>query len=142
MIRTVSLWIRINGKFSHPLYQDKKQTRLTQQHGEYYLRCAGRWYRVGNDPLLALDAKAAKQKLLRDVERCIVPITEALPHLNPPAQTRLTLGAAIASYLTTGKFNVLAPYQLLSLRFAVIVRIFPNRLHGHFGHAIEFRQRV
>jgi hypothetical protein len=38
MIRTVSLWIRINGKFSQPLYQDNKQTRLKLQDGEYYLR--------------------------------------------------------------------------------------------------------
>jgi hypothetical protein len=38
MIRTVSLWIRINGKFSQPLYQDNKQTRLKLPDGEYYLR--------------------------------------------------------------------------------------------------------
>jgi hypothetical protein len=41
MIRTVSLWIRINGRFSLPLYKDDKQTRLKPQDGEYYLRCAG-----------------------------------------------------------------------------------------------------
>jgi hypothetical protein len=61
MIRTVSLWIRSNGKFSKPSYQDNKQTRLKAQDGEYYLRCAGRWYPVGNDPLLALDAKRPRK---------------------------------------------------------------------------------
>jgi hypothetical protein len=103
MIRTVSLWIRVRGKFSQPRYQDNKQTRLKPQDGEYYLRCAGKWYPVGNDPLLALDAKAAKEKLLRAVERGAVPESEALPHLNPPAQTRLSVRAAIFTYLTTGK---------------------------------------
>jgi len=32
----------------------------------------------------------------------------------------------------------LAPYQFMSLRLAVIVRIFPHRLHRHLCHAIEF----
>ena len=104
MIRTVSLWIRINGKFSQPLYKDDKQTRLKPQDGEYYLRCAGKWYPVGNDPLLALDAKAAKEKLLRAVERGTVAESEALPHLNPPTEeTRLTVESAINTYMTTGK---------------------------------------
>ncbi len=104
MIRAVSLWIRINGKFSQPLYQDNKQTRLRPQDGEYYLRCARKWYPVGNDPLLALDAKAAKEKLLRAVEPGTVPASEALPHLNPPTEeTRLTVAAAINDYMTTGK---------------------------------------
>ena len=77
---------------------------MKPQEGEYYLRYAGKWEAVGSDPLLALDAKAAKEKLLRDVERGVVPITEALPHLNPPAQeARLSVGAAISTYLTTGK---------------------------------------
>ncbi|PYV67508.1 MAG: hypothetical protein DMG96_39095 [Acidobacteria bacterium] len=103
MIRTVSLWIRINGKFSQPLYKDDKQTRLKPQDGEYYLRCAGKWYPVGNDPLLALDAKAAKEKLLRAVERGVAE-SEALPHLNPPTEeTRLTVESAINTYMTTGK---------------------------------------
>jgi hypothetical protein len=100
---SVSLWIRVRGKFSQPLYQDNKQTRLKPQDGEYYLRCAGKWYPVGNDPLLALDAKAAKEKLLRAVERGTVPESEALPHLNPPAnEARLSVGAA-STYLTTGR---------------------------------------
>jgi integrase len=104
MIRTVSLWIRVRGKFSQPLYQDNKQTRLMAQDGKYYLRCAGKWYPVGNDPLLALDAKAAKEKLLRAVERGTVPELEALPHLNPPTEeTRLTVESAINTYMTTGK---------------------------------------
>jgi hypothetical protein len=103
MIRTVSLWIRINGKFK-PLYQDNKQTRLRPQDGDYYLRCAGKWYPVGNDPLLALDAKAAKEKLLRAVERGTVPESEALPHLDPPTEgARLTVESAINTYMTTGK---------------------------------------
>jgi hypothetical protein len=104
MIRTVSLWIRIMGKFSQPLYQENKQMRLKPQDGEYYLRCAGKWYPVGNDPLLALDAKAAKEKLLRAVERGTVPAFEALPHLSPPTEeTRLTVESAINTYMTTGK---------------------------------------
>ena len=32
------------------------------------LRCAGKWEAVGSDPLLAQDAKARKEKLLREVE--------------------------------------------------------------------------
>jgi integrase/recombinase XerD len=106
MTRTVSLWIRPKGCSSQikPTYFDSKQTRLKPQEGEYYLRYAGKWEAVGSDPLLALDAKAAKEKLLRDVERGVVPITEALPHLNPPAEeARLSVGAAISTYLTTGK---------------------------------------
>jgi integrase len=104
MIRTVSLWIRVRGKFSQPLYHDNKQTRLKPQNGEYYLRCAGKWYPVGSDPLLALDAKAAKEKLLRAVERGIVPESEALVHLNPPTnETRLSVESAISTYMTTGK---------------------------------------
>jgi hypothetical protein len=103
MIRTVSLWIRSHGKFSKPLYQDNKQTRLKLQDGEYYLRCAGEWEAVGIDPLLAQDAKARKEKLLRDIERGVVPL-EALPHLHPPTeQPRLTLAVAICQYMTTGK---------------------------------------
>jgi hypothetical protein len=71
MTRTVSLWIRPKGCSSQikPTYFDSKQTRLKPQEGEYYLRYAGKWEAVGSDPLLALDAKAAKEKLLRDVER-------------------------------------------------------------------------
>ena len=114
MIRTVSLWIRVSGKFSQPLYQDidadvalfaiHKQTRLRPQDGEYYLRCAGKWFPVGNDPLLALDAKAAKEKLLRAVERGTVPESEALPHLNPPTEEiRLTVESAINTYMTIDK---------------------------------------
>ena len=106
MIRTVSLWIRPKGCSNQikAAYLDSKHTRLKPQVGEYYLRYAGKWEAVGSDALLALDAKAAKEKLLRDVERGVVPIAEALPHLNPPAQeARLSVGAAISTYLTTGK---------------------------------------
>jgi hypothetical protein len=104
MIRTVSLWIRIQGKFSQPLYQDNKQTRPKPQDGEYYLRCAGKWEAVGSDPLLAQDAKARKEKLLRDMERGVVPVSKALPHLHPPTeQPRLTVAVAISTYMTTGK---------------------------------------
>jgi integrase/recombinase XerD len=104
MIRTVSLWIRIQGKFSQPLYQDNKQTRPKPQDGEYYLRCAGKWEAVGSDPLLAQDAKARKEKLLRDMERGVVPVSKALPHLHPPTeQPRLAVAVAISEYMTTGK---------------------------------------
>jgi hypothetical protein len=104
MIRTVSLWIRFKGKFSQPLYQDNKQTRLRPQDGEYYLRYAGKSYPVDNDPLVALDAKSTKEKLLRAVDRGTVPESEALPHLNPPTEeTRLTLESATNTYMTTGK---------------------------------------
>jgi len=37
MIRTVSLWIRIDGKYVHPTYANSKQTQLKPQDGEYYL---------------------------------------------------------------------------------------------------------
>ncbi|MGB8583303.1 MAG: hypothetical protein WCD47_20970 [Candidatus Sulfotelmatobacter sp.] len=98
------MWIRSYGKFSKPLYQDNKQTRLKSQDGEYYLRCAGKWEAVGSDPLLAQDAKARKEKLLRDIERGVVPVPEALPHLHPPTeQPRLTVAVAIREYMTTGK---------------------------------------
>ncbi len=53
---------------------------------------------------LALDAKAQKEKLLREMERGMVPVTEALPHLkSPKEEPRLTLAAAISEYMTTGK---------------------------------------
>jgi hypothetical protein len=104
MIRTVSLWIRINGKFEHPSYTSSRHSQLKPQRGEYYLRFTGRWEVVGSDPLLALDAKAAKEKLLRDMERGVVSLTEPLPHLKlPEGETRLTVAAAINEYLTTGK---------------------------------------
>jgi hypothetical protein len=49
MIRTVSLWIRIDGKYVHPNYANGKQTQLRPQDGEYYLRYAGKWHPVGSD---------------------------------------------------------------------------------------------
>jgi hypothetical protein len=53
---------------------------------------------------LALDAKARKEKLLREMECGMVPVTEALPHLkSPKEEPRLTLAAAISEYMTTGK---------------------------------------
>jgi hypothetical protein len=104
MIRTVSLWIRINGKYEHPLYTNSKHGQLKPQRGEYYLRCAGKWEAVGSDPLLAEDAKARKEKLLRDMERGVVPVSDALPHLRPPnSQKRITVAIAISEYMTTGK---------------------------------------
>jgi hypothetical protein len=104
MIRTVSLWIRIDGKYVHPNYANGKQTQLRPQDGEYYLRYAGKWHPVGSDPLLALDAKAAKEKLLRDVERGVVPVVEALPHL-VKQPTRLTVAAAVTEYLVETKLS-------------------------------------
>jgi integrase len=104
MRRTVSLWIRTSGKFTKPTYADPRHARLKPQAGEYYLRYAGRWEAVGSDPLLALDAKAAKEKLLRDVERGVVPVVSALPHLVTQSKDgRLMLEKAINIYLTTGK---------------------------------------
>ncbi|MGA9447248.1 MAG: hypothetical protein WBV26_12415 [Candidatus Sulfotelmatobacter sp.] len=51
-----------------------------------------------------MDAKARKEKLLREMERGMVPVTEALPHLkSPKEEPRLTLAAAISEYMTTGK---------------------------------------
>jgi hypothetical protein len=132
MIRTVSLWIRVRGKFSQPLYQDNKQTRLRPQDGEYYLRCAGKWYPVGNDPLPALDAKAAKEKLLRAVERGTVPESEALPHLNPPAQTRLSVRAAILTYLTTGK-AAQKDWRKHTLQCYTLAFVSANLRVGHSG---------
>jgi hypothetical protein len=89
MIRTVSLWIRLKGCSSQikPTYLDSKHTRLKSQDGEYYIRYARKWEAVGTDPLLALDAKAAKEKLLRDVERGAVPITEVRSSLGGEAVT-------------------------------------------------------
>jgi hypothetical protein len=104
MVRTVSLWIRIDGKYVHPNYANGKQTQLRPQDGEYYLRYAGKWHPVGSDPLLALDAKAAKEKLLRDVERGVVPVVEALPHL-VKQPTRLTVAAAVTEYLVETKLS-------------------------------------
>ena len=60
-IRTVSLWIRRHGKFSKPIYQDNKQTRLKPQDGEYYLRCAGKWEAVGSEPHLRWMPKPKKK---------------------------------------------------------------------------------
>jgi integrase/recombinase XerD len=104
MIRTVSLWIRIDGKYVHPSYANSKQTQLSPQDGQYYLRFAGKWHPVGSDPLLALDAKAAKEKLLRDLERGVVPVVEALPHL-VKQPTRLTVAAAVTEYLVETKIS-------------------------------------
>jgi hypothetical protein len=104
MIRTVSLWIRIDGKYVHPSYANTKHAQLKPQDGEYYLRFAGKWHPVGSDTLLALDAKAAKEKLLRDVERGIVPAVEALPHLVKQS-IRLTVAAAVTEYLVETKLN-------------------------------------
>jgi hypothetical protein len=55
---------------------------------------------VGNDPLVAFDPKATKEKLLRVVERGTVPESEALPHLNPPTEeTRLTVESTTNTYM-------------------------------------------
>jgi hypothetical protein len=74
MIRTVSLWIRLNGKFSQPLYQDNKQNAPeAARRGILLALCGGMvsgWQRF--------------------------PPSEALPHLNPHTEeTRLTVAAAI-----------------------------------------------
>jgi hypothetical protein len=99
MHRTVTLQIRIKGKFSQPAYADIKCTRLRPQEGSYYLLHAGRRTPVGSDPLLALDALAAKEKWVRDVERGVVAYTAPVN----AKDEQLTLDDAIKIYLTTGK---------------------------------------
>ena len=93
MIRTVSLWIRLKGCSSQikPTYLDSKHTRLKSQDGEYYIRYARKWEAVGTDPLLALDAKAAKEKLLREAG---VPEEMIAEFTRPGIQPGMSFGGA------------------------------------------------
>jgi len=99
MHRTVTLQIRIKGKFSQPTYADAKCTRLRPQEGSYYVLYAGRRTPVGSDPLLALDALAAKEKWVRDAERGVVAYTAPVK----AKDERLAFDDASKIYLTTGK---------------------------------------
>jgi hypothetical protein len=103
MQRTVSLWIRSNGMYVKPVYTDQRQTRLKAQDGQYYLRYAGRWEAVGSDPLLALDAKASKEKLLRDVERGTLTTHDRLAAGTQSTSGWRLLDTSIKCYLSTGK---------------------------------------
>jgi len=119
----VTLYIRIihEGKRVHckPVYVAKN--RLKPLHaegkghhpeGEYYLRYAGKWEMVGNDPYVALDRLNERQTELRHGSEgrqqsgLIAPAApvESISEIPAAAMPiRVTLEAAIHDYLTVGK---------------------------------------
>jgi len=109
----VTLYIRImtpegKRKMCKPVYASRGLLKPLhaegfghQPDGEYYLRNAGKWEAVGNDPYVALDRLADKQRELR----CTA---SAVPNSSPAVVSklsvpRMTLDVAIQEYLTTGK---------------------------------------
>src|SRR5437879_4825256 len=106
----VTLYIRIihEGKRMQckPVYADKNQSRLKPLHaegkgrhpeGEYYLRYAGRWEAVGNDPYVALDRLHERKEELRQGARfspAVAAVTGAESVPQAPSQ-RVTVEAAI-----------------------------------------------
>jgi hypothetical protein len=83
MVRTVSLWIRTNGKFSQPQRQQANAPEGARR-GILLALCGKMVSGWQRSPDCVVMPKRAKEKLLRDVERGTVPASEALPHLNPP----------------------------------------------------------
>jgi integrase/recombinase XerD len=73
--------------------------------GEYYLRYAGKWQAVGNDPCVALDRfEQRKFELRQSATTDGAGSTGQLSRLMKPQLARAAeLDAAIAEYLTTGK---------------------------------------
>jgi hypothetical protein len=76
--------------------------------GEYYLRYAGRWEHVGNDPYVALDRLNERKNELRTgvpFTSNTAPIVEETRVEKSPAEApaRVTVEAAIRDYLTVGK---------------------------------------
>jgi hypothetical protein len=87
-----------------PLYAaDAKGNSLGYRpEGEYYLRYAGRTEAVGSDPYVALDRFEQRKTELRGAVRPGSPTNQTQAIERKSARV-LTLGAAIAEYLTTGK---------------------------------------
>jgi hypothetical protein len=97
-----------------PVYADKNQTRLKtlwawgkghHPEGEYYLRYAGKWEAVGNDPYVALDRLNERKEKLRRGARLspAAAVVESLAESVPEVPSGVTVEAAIRDYLTSGK---------------------------------------
>jgi len=115
----VTLYIRIihEGKRLQckPVYTDKDKTRLKPLHaegkghhpeGEYYIRFAGKWEAVGNDPYVALDRKNGRENELRQRARLgptSVELVSSATSVPEVSVNRVTVESAIHDYLTTGK---------------------------------------
>jgi hypothetical protein len=110
----VTLYIRIvtpegNRKMCKPVYASRGRLKPLhaqgfgyQPDGEYYLRYAGKWEAVGNDPYVALDRLEERKTELRGSARADSPTNQ--PHTVERKSGRVvTLDAAITEYLTTGK---------------------------------------
>jgi integrase len=112
----VTLYIRIihEGKRIQckPVYADKNQSRLkplyAEGHGhhpeaEYYLRYAGVWEAVGDDPYVALDRLHERKEELRRGARSSPAAVTVAESVREVPGSRVTVEAAIKDYLTTGK---------------------------------------
>jgi hypothetical protein len=103
----VTLYIRIihEGRRIHskPVYVDKNQSRLKtlwaegkghHPEGEYYLRYAGKWEAVGNDPCVALDRLNERKEKLRRRARsspaATVAVVESVTESVPQAPSRVS----------------------------------------------------
>jgi integrase len=77
MKRTVTMMVReTKGRFVQPEYFDNKRTRLKPLkpgQSQFYLSYGGKKYGVGPDPLLAMDALRAQEKVYRDIESGVAP---------------------------------------------------------------------
>jgi len=87
-----------------PLYAADANGNSLGHHpeGEYYLRYAGRWEAVGNDPYVALDRLEERKAELRGSVRADSPTNQPQTVERKSARV-VTLDAAITDYLTTGK---------------------------------------
>ena len=76
-----------------------------QPDGEYYLRYAGKWEAVGNDPYVAYDRLEQRKAELRQSARTDSADSPGQPSraVKPQPARATTLDAAITEYLTTGK---------------------------------------
>jgi len=113
----VTLYIRITTaegkrKMCKPAYASRGRLKPLhaqgfghQPDGEYYLRYAGKWEAVGNDPYVAYDRLEQRKAELRQSARTDGADSPGQPSgaVKPQPARATTLDAAIAEYLTTGK---------------------------------------
>lgn len=113
----VTLYIRITTaegkrKMCKPVYASRGRLKPLpalgfghQPDGEYYLRYAGKWEAVGNDPYVASDRLEQRKGELTQSARTDCADSPGQPSgavkSQPPRA--ITLDAAITEYLTTGK---------------------------------------
>ena len=113
----VTLYIRIvtpegKRKMCKPVYASRGRLKPLhaqgfghQPDGEYYLRYAGKWEAVGNDPYVALDRLEQRKAELWQSTRAdsAGSLEQPSQAVKPQPARAKTLDEAITEYLTTGK---------------------------------------